>query len=480
MKTESSAHGGKKHLSVCIPTYEMRGVGHIFLKQSLEILEKQSFRDFDVVISDYSKTDLVKKVCDGFNDRLDIKYCKNTDPTGGMSANTNNAIKNATGKLIKILFQDDFLYDEHALQTIVDNFDLEKDHWLVTACEHSKDGKTFFRPFYPKYNKKIHLGKNTISSPSVLTIKNDNPLLFDTNLKWLMDCDYYRRCFDLHGEPKIVNTITAVNRIGSHQISATEANRELKKQEYKYMIEKYKNKKSQKLQLKTVTAVAVSGIDPEGAMEALEISLDGIDFYEAVLISHHTPPNLDKKITFKQCKPDELKSRDPKNTNDYSKFLLYNLYNYIDSDFALIVHKNAHVLRPEKWSEDFLKYDYIGAPWPKNIHFTKEGVNVRVGNGGFSLRSKKLLNALNKLNLPFTDDGTGFFHEDGVICNYYRKKLEDYGIKFAPVEVAARFSCEIINKDSQFDPFGFHDNRRVIPPYFFMKRLLKKLIPKKS
>ena len=45
---------------------------------------------------------------------------------------------------------------------------------MVTASEHSQDGVNFYRPFYPNYNDQIHLGKNTISSPSVLTIKNDH------------------------------------------------------------------------------------------------------------------------------------------------------------------------------------------------------------------------------------------------------------------------------------------------------------------
>lgn len=228
-------------ISVCIPVYDMRGVGHVFLKHSLDILKIQTFTDFNVIISDYSKTDLIKNLCTEYQGILDIDYHKNLDPTGGMSANTNNAITHATGKLIKIIFQDDFLYDEKSLEVIVQNFDLKKDHWLVTACEHSKDGRTFFRPFYPQYNDKIHLGNNTISSPSVLTIKNESPLLlFDAKLKWLMDCDYYKRCYDAYGPPKIVNIIAAVNRVGAHQISNTEATEALKKSEYQYILKKYK------------------------------------------------------------------------------------------------------------------------------------------------------------------------------------------------------------------------------------------------
>lgn len=220
----------------------MRGVGHIFLKESLDILTTQTFKDFDVVISDYSVTDVIKEVCDAYTGKLDIKYFRNTDhdQVSKMSANSNNVLRHATGKIIKLLFQDDFLYNEHALEHIAKNFDLGKDHWLVTACEHSRDGKTFYRPFYPRYNDKIHLGRNTISSPSVLALKNDSSLLFfHTKMKWFMDVEYYKRCYNAFGLPKIVNEICAVNRTGAHQTTNTEINQKLMDDEFAMVVREF-------------------------------------------------------------------------------------------------------------------------------------------------------------------------------------------------------------------------------------------------
>ncbi len=225
-----------------MPTSDMRGMSSVFLKHSFEILMKQTFKDFNVVITDNSTNDDVKKTCEQYKNKLDINYSKNADINCGMSANVNNSIKKATGKLVKILFLDDFLYSPDSLQEIVDAFDLTKDHWLVTACEHSKDGKTFFRPYYPRYNDQIHLGKNTISSPSVLTIKNENPLFFDEKLTWMMDCDYYKRLYNTYGKPKILNKINAVNRVGEHQ-TTNEMTEKIRKDEYDYVVEKYKNLK---------------------------------------------------------------------------------------------------------------------------------------------------------------------------------------------------------------------------------------------
>ena len=446
-----------KHISICIPTYEMHGKGPAFLTESFERLMAQTFRDFDVVVSDNAQDDSIRDVCKRYGDKLDVRYHRNDDPARGMSSNVNNAIRNATGKIIKILFLDDFLYDEKALASIAANFDLENDRWLVTGCTHTRDGIAFFNPHRPRYTKKLYLGNNTIGSPSVLAIRNESPLLFDTRLKWLMDCDYYRRCFDAFGEPKIVNDICVAIRLGDHQVTSGITDI-IDARERLYIEQKYQTKSvASPVRLPNVTLVAVSGIDPERAAHALELSMRGMEYQKVVLISHDRPEHLDATITFMQCKETELVSRDPKNTDDYSRFMLYSLANYIESDFALIVHHNAHVLNPDKWDPRFLDYDYIGAPWPKNLHFTSDGTNIRVGNGGFSLRSKRMLNVLNELGLPFTDNGTGYFHEDGVISVYYRKQLEAAGIRFAPVEIAAAFSHEYDCPESVKRPFGFHD-----------------------
>jgi len=185
---------------------------------------------------------MIKNLCDEYKDKLDIHYHR-TEVVGS-SYNTNNAIRNAQGKLIKILFEDDFLYHENALKDVVENFDLEKDTWMITACEHYKESEgVFYKPFYPVYNDKIHLGENTISAPSVLTIKNNNPVFFDEKLIWFMDCDYYKRCYEKFGPPKILNKINVVNRIGSHQIINWAATKKVRGEEYVYLLEKYGEEK---------------------------------------------------------------------------------------------------------------------------------------------------------------------------------------------------------------------------------------------
>jgi glycosyltransferase involved in cell wall biosynthesis len=229
----------KIKLSICIPTYEMYGRATEMLARSFDILNKQTYKDFEVVISDNSEDDVIKNFCENpIYQPLNIKYIRN--PRKGASANTNEAIKNASGELIKILHMDDFLANENSLKDILDNF---KGGWLVTGCrrEQSKWWRKKFH--FPSYNERIYLGKNTIGAPSVLIIENNNTLLFDENLKWLFDCDYYKRLYDKYGEPTILNKVNVIIGIGKHQVT-NHLTEQIKNNEKKYMQKKYPQKKN--------------------------------------------------------------------------------------------------------------------------------------------------------------------------------------------------------------------------------------------
>ena len=195
--------------SIAIPTYGYDGKGVEFLEHSLRIISEQTFKDFEVVISDHSIDDTIKKVFDGWKNILNIKYFLNENGRGIISPNINNAMKNCSGKWIKVLFQDDFLFDKLSLEKqskfIESN---ENMNWLMTTFYHSNDGFTFYRLFQPTWNNLIWTGNNTMGCPSGLTMKNENLVYFDEDLNWLMDCDYYYRMFLKHGAPSILNEIT--------------------------------------------------------------------------------------------------------------------------------------------------------------------------------------------------------------------------------------------------------------------------------
>lgn len=205
----------KPFFSIAIPAYGYNGKGVEFLKHNLNILNNQTFKDFEIVISDHSLDDTIQDVFEEYLDTtlLTIRYVRNENGRGIISPNLNNAMKNCSGKWIKILFQDDFLFDENSLQIqhdiLVSNPDIK---WLITTFYHSNDGVSFYRLYHPKYSDNIWSGNNTLGNPSNLTIINKDLIFFDEELNWLVDCEYYYRLFLKYGKPTIISDVTVVNR----------------------------------------------------------------------------------------------------------------------------------------------------------------------------------------------------------------------------------------------------------------------------
>jgi len=208
-------------ISICIPTWEQYGRGFEFLKNNFEQILKQTYKNFNVIISDHSKDDNIESLCEQYSSQIDIKYFKNENHLGNGPANTNNAIINADGDIIKIIFQDDFLYQDNSLELIIKEFENKDCNWLVSGCNHTHDdGKSFSNFMVPYWNDKIATGTNTISSPSVLSFRNDNPCLFDEELTMLMDCEMYYQLYIRYGLPKIITDCLVTNRLHQHQISS--------------------------------------------------------------------------------------------------------------------------------------------------------------------------------------------------------------------------------------------------------------------
>lgn len=217
-------------LSIALPTSDMRNREYFF-GRCLDSLWSQSFQDFEIVVTDNCEDSGIENMCKYYGG---IRYFKN--PRKGMAQNTNEAIKKSSGKLIKILYMDDFMAHDNALREIVHNFE---GNWLVTGCTHQEFGESYTHSIHtPSYSKDIHTGNNTIGSPSVLTIKNDNPLLFDEEMTWLLDADYYKRLYEKYGSPTILRDVNVV--IGLHKWQATHTMGEARKvQEYEYITKKY-------------------------------------------------------------------------------------------------------------------------------------------------------------------------------------------------------------------------------------------------
>lgn len=139
--------------------------------------------------------------------------------------------------------------------------------------------------------------------------------------------------------------------------------------------------------------------------------------------------------------------------DEYNQYVVKDLADIIKTEFVLIIQYDGIAVRNKYWTNDYYNYDYIGAPWPKEFKWIQE--SERVGNGGFSLRSAKLLNALKDKSITLHNDSMRFKNEDSAICQGYGEYLKrKYKIKYAPVELANTFSNEWCNFSGK--TFGFH------------------------
>jgi hypothetical protein len=141
-----------------------------------------------------------------------------------------------------------------------------------------------------------------------------------------------------------------------------------------------------------------------------------------------------------------------KATKDYSDLLLTGLRQYITGSHVLIIQWDSFILHPELWADEFLQYDYIGAVWPHHP-------DTPVGNGGFSLRSVKLLEALESPTI------TKRHPEDFCICVDNKATLENqFGIRFAPTNIAEQFAVERSDWQPAFGFHGFFNFCKVLNP----------------
>ena len=147
------------------------------------------------------------------------------------------------------------------------------------------------------------------------------------------------------------------------------------------------------------------------------------------------------------------------NIDEWNYAAIYELPKHVDTEFAMLIHDDGFVVNPESWRDEFLEYDYIGAPYPlPQDNFSYRDINgdlIRVGNS-VSLRSKRLLDLPVDLGLEWKSFH-GYYNEDGYICVNYRHKYLEHGMKFADINIAKYFSHEMMIPEIQgIKPFAFH------------------------
>jgi|TARA_B100000073_G_scaffold155202_1_gene128182 hypothetical protein len=212
----------------------------------------------------------------------------------------------------------------------------------------------------------------------------------------------------------------------------------------------------------------------EKSLKAMLIGMDQVDFKRSVLITDSSKTDLslfDKTINKHNIEVCDMSvdlnsnlQNDDENRSGFCESFVQQTNKYIFDDFCLNVQHDSTIIDSSKWDHRFLNYDYIGAPWPMNIIQASDMVAGRideipnvVGNGGFSLRTRKFVEESAKL-------GWEHKNEDLNICVFNHETMTGAGIKFAPPSLAAKFSKEHPTEYGNFtrsllftyDSFGFH------------------------
>lgn len=194
------------------------------------------------------------------------------------------------------------------------------------------------------------------------------------------------------------------------------------------------------MQLSNITLVSIDCLNPLMACKALKYSCRELEFYDTILFTSQDISSDDFTV---------IKIAPITSLAEYSAFCIEKLAGYIKSDFMLTIHTDGFIINPHLWSDTFLEYDYIGAPWAPDAPWCTKS---RVGNGGFSLRSRKFMKIAAELEETFR-------HEDILLTNLCHDIFIDAGCRYAPVEIAMKFALEARIPECEYNLdncFGFH------------------------
>lgn len=197
----------------------MGGYGYEMLEKLLQNLKSQTIQDFEVIVSDQSKDLKIYEVCKKYSSTFYIKYIKNFYRIGVSAHNLNTCLDSASGKIIKVIFQDDYFLDNEALEKIKNKFENENCKWVMNSFTHTSDDVNYFNTLIPQMNERLLEGVNTMGNPSNLSFLRSHKQYFDEDILYLVDCEFYYRMNLLYGPPGIIeDTLVAIRY---HQNSAT-------------------------------------------------------------------------------------------------------------------------------------------------------------------------------------------------------------------------------------------------------------------
>ena len=228
-------------LSILLPTYN-----HILgTKRILEQLSNIS-QEIEIIISDNSTNNEITKLVKEYKNINNLTYHKsNTKP----AQNWNFLIQKAKGNYIWLLHHDESLLHKTHIEQLLEILKTNI-HDILVMPTLLKFPDRRYRLHVPKFIEKVLINyfanyvlkRNFIGPMSALIVKKSKTELFDTNLKWLTDQEWYYRIFQNSKNILFIPKIEIVSFQNEHESLTNKIRKDLKKInkiEKKYIIKKH-------------------------------------------------------------------------------------------------------------------------------------------------------------------------------------------------------------------------------------------------
>ncbi len=210
-------------ISICIPAYQRTE----HLKRLLDSLEIQSFRRFEVVITDDSPGPELQNLVEAHPLKTLIRYFKNPK-TLGSPENWNECLRKAKSDWIKIMHDDDCLSGPDSLLSFAEAIENGGSRFYFSAFTnvfpdgHSRTVRLNTAQLNVlKKHPEILVASNRIGPPSAVLFKKDDSIYFDNRMKWLVDLDFYIRYLKKYPAVEYISGSLVQIGIGETQITSS-------------------------------------------------------------------------------------------------------------------------------------------------------------------------------------------------------------------------------------------------------------------
>ena len=180
-------------VSICITTYNRVS----YLNRLLDSIAEQTFRDFDIWITDNSETTVVKDFVASYQQKLPINYHKNV-PAVGMTENWNTCMAMAAGEWIKLIHDDDWFNGPDALAGFMSMTDKGSRFIFCARQDYNEDTREYKEVKISKERfdevaryPLLLFADNYLGQPSGLMFHSSVKEYYDPRLKWYVDIEYY-------------------------------------------------------------------------------------------------------------------------------------------------------------------------------------------------------------------------------------------------------------------------------------------------